>query len=582
MEKNSLAGKNKQIRLLLQILTVLAVIVCIWGFYKYLNLVGYRVPIMDFWRWIAWFGEKFHTGAMSFLDFFKDKNEQVQPLALAIDFAVLEGTKYDTQVLVLSGGALKILIALLMGGWFLRETRPDQADLKIDMILNRCAVVLLILLVSINPNQWELMTQPFSLTTAIRLLCFVGVFSLVSVLCRTMFRQSLRFQILEILGLSFVTAATALLMSGAYMAALLGAASLTFLLACIAEGKSLKKTVVFPAVIWLATVVGCFAAYMSMMGDMSISSHAGISVLECVKGFFVYLGAGLVPGSVANVSSSGPAAVGVIVLLCAVWIFAVYFAAGLHKKTYMPVLLFAYAVFNGFLIVIGRVAHSGAGTAASSRYTIESLLGIAGLVWALGLIYFEKNINTSARIFIWIMLASVTVGTGLCCLSEYNQRSFSMSYQNHMKTVMLHSAMADDDDFYSFQEKPEYVRVAISFLRKNGFSIFNKMDPYVEGVSEDRWVETDLGFSVRAGNEGKIILHGVIPKELDILENSVLTIYRDGIETGQYKITEKKFDVVFEVEPHEQANYRILANFDYSDGSDVRKLCYILEGIESL
>ena len=582
LEQNNVMRRNRKIWLILQILLVISIIVCAWGFYKYLNLVGYRVPIMDFWRWIAWFGEKFHTGAMSFLDFFKDKNEQVQPLALAIDFAVLEATKYDTQILVLSGGALKILIAVGLGGWFLWQTRTDLSELRIDEALNKCAVVLLILLVSVNPNQWELMTQPFSLTTSVRVLCFVCVFGLVSYLARTMFQQPLRIQLLEILALSFVTAAAALLMSGAYMAALLGAASFAFLLGCLAEGKNLKKTVLIPALIWIITVGGCFAAYMSMMGDKDITGKAGVPVIDCLKGFFVYLGAGLVPGSLKAESVAGLTAAGVLVLLCALWIFLAYFAAGLYKKTYMPILLFAYSVFNGVMIVLGRVTKYGAGTAASSRYTVESLLGIAGLVWAMGLLYQEKNIKKSSSAVIWIMMAAILAGTGQCCINEFNQRSYSMSYQDHMKTVMLHSDMATDEDFFSFQEKPEYVREAITFLRKNDFSIFNKMDPYVDGVGPDRWVESDLGFSVNAGEKGKIILHGVIPDSMEIKDNSVLTIYRDGVEIEKFPITERRFDIEFDVEPHEQANYRIQSNFNYNDGSDIRNLCYILEGIESL
>lgn len=78
-----------------------AVAISICAFYwRYITICGSHVPIMDFFKWISFYGETVHSGDMSFAQFFYDVNEQVQPGALALNFLIMENSDYDNMTLV--------------------------------------------------------------------------------------------------------------------------------------------------------------------------------------------------------------------------------------------------------------------------------------------------------------------------------------------------------------------------------------------------------------------------------------------------------------------------------------------------
>lgn len=148
------------------VLTIMLLAIMSFLYLKYVEIAQTTVPFMDFWRWIAVFGEKVVNGTITFRDYFNsDVGEHIQPIAMAIDFSILKWTDFDVSALVELGALLQIMIAVSMVVYFwftFKETRT------VDYIVKLIAGITLFLVV-INLNQWEISTEPFSIAFAYRL-----------------------------------------------------------------------------------------------------------------------------------------------------------------------------------------------------------------------------------------------------------------------------------------------------------------------------------------------------------------------------------------------------------------------------
>ena len=111
-------------------MVLLATVFILIEHFVYTHIAGYRIPIMDFYRWIANYAERVHSGSMRFIDFFSDTNEQVQPVALAMDFFVFEHTRYSMYALVVMGAVLRAAFAVGLAARLYRRCEWTQtADL---------------------------------------------------------------------------------------------------------------------------------------------------------------------------------------------------------------------------------------------------------------------------------------------------------------------------------------------------------------------------------------------------------------------------------------------------------------------
>lgn len=448
----------------------------IYLYFAYVNTAGFRIPIMDFCRWIAWYGEKIHTGTMDLLALFTDKNEQIQPLALGIDFGIMEASNYNMWPLVISGAILRAILAVFMAWILLRETKGTE-DTGSRLFAWTCAAAIVIM--SLNPNQWELVIEPFTLTMAIRICCFFGAFLMTERLLQGILDKAYRMQILSVLLLAFVSAFIAVLLSGAYIVAFLGAISGAFLVFCVINRKEIRPKHIPLMAIWGMTVMACLIFYITSMPGGSIPGvHA--SIAEYLKGFMIYIGTAVVPQNLCETTLTPFLIVGIIICAVTVYLLIVYFRKRKDKINYIPLLLIAYAAINGAVIAYGRVNLYGAGTMASSRYTVESIIGLIGVVW-LGILCYPMPVKGIVRkVILWACVIAVFVGLAGCYKTEGEIAIYRAAYQDGMKEKMLTINQCTDDELNVFQESPEYTRTMTAFFQKYNLSVFETVNRDVE------------------------------------------------------------------------------------------------------
>ncbi len=461
--------KYKKWKIILCGFTAAAALAIFWIFVRYVSIAGFRTPIMDFFRWVAWFGEKSHSGGLGLFELAADSNEQMHPLSLAINFWVLEITGYDFWILVISGAILRCVFSAILIITFIRSIKNTSI---IEYLL--CVICsLAICLVSVNPNQWELVSMPFSLATSVRDLLFFGLFYYVSSLLNKFFDLSFRNQLIGALVLSLFAAAVSLLIASAYFIALLGSISIVMILLLIIRRKQLKPTVVIPGIIWAATVIGCFLSYILLSkgaATQSIRNHAGI--LSFFEGIILYLGASIVPQNLSETSLSLFYIAGVIVLEAYIYITYKLIKEKIILKNVIPLLLIFYSIINGFVIGLGRIGGYGLGTMVSSRYTAESLLGLVGVVWGGALIYAEGKRSVSRKTALCMLAAAVVLSVSSCYIVENRLAPYRGNYANNIKKIMMNIDDYTDQELSVCQSEPYYVRPATEFLKNNNLSVF--------------------------------------------------------------------------------------------------------------
>ncbi len=458
-------------------LIICTAIICLCAitylFFGYTHVAAIRTPIMDFFRWIAIFGEESHSGALNYFALAADSNEQMQPLALAINFFVLEITNYDFWVLVLSGAIVRCIYIASMIFFFVRTLK--YGFMNNGLFFAACVVCMSFVVV--NPNQWELMIEPFSLLTSVRLLLHFVLFILVSFFIKKFFEYSFRGELLLTLALSLLSAGISLMISSAYFVALLGSISIVLLITIILRRKEVRITHAIPGTIWFITVLGCLYSYISLSKGNAVQSVGpGLKISSIFEGLLVYLGTSVVPQNISEKTLTPFYICGLLILEIYIYIFYKFIKGKLILKHPMPILMILYAMINGIVIGIGRINGYGVGVMSSSRYTVESLVGIVGIIWGCAVIYLDGRTAKNRKIMIWLTILLIIVSSVECYTVENKMAPYRGLYGDQIKETMFKIDACSDEELAICQSEPQYVRKTAQFLRENNLSVFKDVD----------------------------------------------------------------------------------------------------------
>ena len=196
-------------------------------------------------------------------------------------------------------------------------------------------------------------------------------------------------------------------------------------------------------------------------------------IFEYLRGFIIYIGASVVPQNLSERTLTPflIAGIGLIVFACIIVYISI--KNKLLPKIYAPLLFVLYSVINGVIIAYGRVGYYGAGTMASSRYTVESIMGLIGLIWISVICYPSIQKLNTRKAILWLGTLTIIISTVFCYRTETEIAIYRAAYQDQMKEQMLNINEATDDALNIFQESPEHVRNMVDFFRTNQLSIFS-------------------------------------------------------------------------------------------------------------
>lgn len=365
--------------------SLFAVILCAFSpvFVYYVSLAGSRVPIMDYWEWIADYGPRFADHSISIWDFVVNPGkspmsaQHISPGSMALQMWILHISKYDVRVLVLLGTGIRLIVGWIIAFYFLVK--------NFDAYKSRFTTFwagILLFMAYINLNQWEVLSQPF--TFSIRMALYLFSFIWAQKYYNELSDRTTRSNIIHTFLLGGYCALLTILFSSAYFVGHLFAIILLGLVKYIRSVDCKRKVKLQVLLFSVIQIVGVLI-YFGMM-NLSANSGggtAGISfkVTDVIQGVFVFMGSLIVPQSYVEACGYIPAmAVGIFIFVILFIAIILYFKLGLDKEYTFPLMCVVYAGTTAATIAVGRISAFGVGTMNSSRYVVEGTVGLIGLI----------------------------------------------------------------------------------------------------------------------------------------------------------------------------------------------------------
>lgn len=536
------------------------VILCIIGVLlfqiHYLIISTRNVPIMDYWTFINDLGEKIMTGKLSFQDIWTSYNSQKNPLMLILFAINMRIFGYNTQIEIFLG----ILFQLFSSLCIIYAFKKENFD-KISRGGGRIVFQLLsstFLLAFFSLNQWEILTLEFSLVFMLRIFSYILIFVWLNHCLFDMQNCKKQLNIISILVPIIIC-----LMSQLYFVAFIGTIGIVvFIHFCINYNK--EKFLYFKNYLYLgiAAIIGTII-YLINLDYESTVNNISISVLfvNFIKGILLMLGASLWQSlsvyplfGVNSIYISG-------VLVAVLYIFAIvlYFRKNIYRRTYIPLFLILYCFITVIMIYYGRAYRFDLYYLTASRYTCETMLGLAGILWIFADEVFntQKSAKHSRIIKFSALFSIVIIVVGLVCalLSEKHIGFFRGHSFADARGIMRKVDTVSDEELNIFQNNPSKIRNSIGLLKKYNLSVFKGHDTvgtsknnieyygfYEKDFADGVWITGNASIIVEGETVTHFSLTGYQPASMPV---NYLTV---TINFKEYIIVEMIPEKIFNVE----------------------------------
>lgn len=448
------------------------------GFIYYIDVAACRVPIMDYWEWIADYGPKFVDHSIGVKDFIinPDKSamsaQHMSPGSSALQLWILYFNKFDVWVLVILGTIIRVLAGWCLTLVFIRKcyrTCKSKAALLITGLLIFAAYI--------NLNQWEVLSQPFIFTFSFRVALYLLSFFWAQEYYNNLENGTVAQNIIQTILFGVYCGLLTILISSAYFVGHLFAIILTGIIKFIWCPEFRKKAKFSMPIYVVLQMIAVLLYYTMIRLSVSLKggSTAGINfkIIDVIKGLFVYIGSLIVPQTyVESAGYESALAIGTFIFVIMIALMIAYFKLGIDKKSLFPFMCIVYAGTTGAVIAVGRVSAFGIGTMNSSRYVVESTIGLIGLIW----MGFEVLQNVAIKSVIGldkiVLVTALTIGLSFSATTEIKIAPYRGAYYTQLYNYMLDVDNVDDSSLGVFQNTPENVRFVVEFFKENNYSIF--------------------------------------------------------------------------------------------------------------
>lgn len=456
------------------IMTVILVLSTV-QYLQYIEIAKSTIPIMDYWRWIAEYGEKVLNGTITFADYFSsDLGEHIQPIAMAINFGVLRNSNFDVQPLVEVGAILRVVMGFALILYFVITYKKKQEKNPIVIALSSIALFYSV----INYNQWELATEPFNLANVVRVASYYVSFILADRWLAGIDRRTKRMNILTAALLGVYCAFLTLLMGGGYFVGHLVGIGLAFLITLFRQWKK-WRTYFLPMAVWCSISFISALAYYIMLKQRGTPVVMGSSdsnaLLLFAEGICLFWGSLFIPTQIANQYSNAIVTmVGAFVLVYVVYVLVKYLCKHKNGEGVFPAICVMYALVLSIAITAGRIDHFGISVMGGSRYVVESSIALFGVTWMNCDFICDRKMSLKQR-------SIPLIGTLAALLLLIYSSDVQMFHAPYMKThfdaieeKMLNIDAYSDDDLAGFQAfQVDDIRYCVDFFEKNGLSVFS-------------------------------------------------------------------------------------------------------------
>ena len=433
---------------------------------KYISVSIGEMPMMDYW-----------LGSAAYLE--RVLNEPIQlkyiiqiphalhwnPFYSLCDYVFIHLFKCDNRAYIYCGVAFAIvsIVLLLYVYWKYFKQNNKLADF--------CGCLICTLPI-INLNQWEIFTLYCNFQFMFRVLLYLWLFYCIDKYAhegddRKTWKKAILY---GICGMFII-----LLVSQAYfpgfVAGIMGILGLDLILY---RNKVAIKRYVLLISFYLS---GIIIYLLTLTPSEKIAGSKGDffkTFAEYGKGILLMLGSTVVPATkqTENMTNCYIIGIGILMVTCVGLI--IYFKIKLYQVTYFPIACLIYAFVSIVVIEMGRISVFGLESLTSSRYVVETTIGLIGIAQ----IYWVFLCKNSKR---WIgrgVAGSILVSM-LVLLCWANNTEMKMgpnrkAYNQNMVELASNIDDVSDEELAVFQAPAQDVRDGIAVMKKYKLSIWRE------------------------------------------------------------------------------------------------------------
>ncbi len=455
-------GKNE--RIYCGILGFIALFLSSSFLYNYLYISISKLPLMDYWKGSAEYLESVMTEGISLDKIFPIPHVlHWNPFYAFVDYFFVRIFKCDNRAYVYTGMLICFFILFFVIKYYFRF-------LKVDIIVCDVLGLFVCILPVINLNQWEILTLSCIFPFMCRIFVYLVLFYCIDIYLKDSLASV---NVTKTIIIGFTGIAVILLISQAYFPGyVMAILSMLFFDFIINSNKRFWKRYLF---LILCNLSGVIIYFLTLVKQDSLTnaSNNNVSIVEkYVKGILLMLGATILPITKQSSDLLNCYCIGAFIFIVTILALFFYFKYKLYKKTYFPVACLIYSFVNIIVIIYGRTDLFGLQTLTSSRYVVETTIGLLGLVQILWMVLVHSNGKMLSKIFASSFLALLLIGFVWCDKVEIGIGPYRKIYDENMIKLALDIDNASDEELSIFQAPADDVRNGISVMKKYHLSLW--------------------------------------------------------------------------------------------------------------
>ena len=316
----------------------------------------------------------------------------------------------------------------------------------------------------INLNQWEIFTLYCNFSFMFRIFIYYIIFGLLD---KILHKNEQKKCLCASIYFGIINVIVILFMSQAYFLGLIAAEMVLIIIDRLINRNSKKVQVYFTVLISALSGFGIY--YITLQRSALTISENVVSLgraADYIQGILVMLGSTIVPQTIALDNISICYEIGIVIMilaLIAVWLF---FHMKVYEKTYFPLACLVYAFSSIIVIMIGRIDLFGLNSLTSSRYVVETTVGLLGIIQIYWYCFCKALLPIKKRLPLALILLGMAVMMCWTNKAEMKAGPYRKAYNDVMEELALNIDNVSDEQLEIFQSAPNNVREGIAAMKK--------------------------------------------------------------------------------------------------------------------
>ena len=446
----------------------------------YISNATINVPVMDYWRYINNYVDKCFMGGVQFNELYESYAGHKSLLTTLLFILNVIFFKLNVRVSTFLAVFIMVITAIIIYKLFLLNVKKIYINInnKIFNDIIKQILGILIIFPLFNLNQWEILVLEFSTPFVIRVLITMTIFLFTD---KLIFLSTCAYKSLFAYIIYF-TLSVNLVFAG-YSFSVIGAIIAITFLNMIMKRKAANYKLSF-AIIFIS-ILNIFL----YLNGIAVGTMSGlrVSIKQLIynfpQGFLILLSSSVLHENLVNEYNETKTyyIIGSVLLFIYIFSIIIYLKKKYFNITYMPIMLICYTFCNMGCIYIGRFREFGLKGMTSSRYVVDTTLGLIGVIWifAIAVMDYSKDSekrNISSACLYTFPVIIIAIGISLTNLKEQEISIYRCSYFRDLITKMINIDTLPDEELKQFQaNSTEMVRKGVDIMKKYRLGVFNNL-----------------------------------------------------------------------------------------------------------